>query len=89
MVAGYTHNLRIPGRAYIAEVYVNRGHREKGLDVQLMKRYIDYCKLIGMEGVWLHVWENNYPALRLYKNLGFVIDESSNENGLLKMDLIF
>lgn len=89
MVAGYTHNLRIPQYALIAEVYVNHDHRGEGLGEKLVKRYIDYCKSIGLKGVWLHVWEDNYPAQQLYQKLGFVFDESSNDNGLLKMDLSF
>lgn len=89
MVAGYTHNLRIPQCALIAEVYVNREHRGKGLGEQLLTRYIDYCKSVGLKGAWLHVREDNYPAQRLYQKLGFVFDKSYNEDGLLKMDYIF
>ncbi len=89
MVAGYTHNLRIPRRSLIAEVYVNREHRGNGLGEKLLSRYISHCKSLGMEGVWLHVREENHPARRLYQKLGFVYDESYNEDGLLKMDLSF
>lgn len=87
MVAGYTHNLRIPQWSYIAEAYVNREHRGRGLGEKLMTRYIDYCKSIGMKGVWLYVREHNDSAQRLYQKLGFVFVGSSNEDGLLRMDL--
>lgn len=89
MVAGYTHNLRIPQWSYIAEVYVNRDQRGKGLGKALLMRYIDYCKTVGLKGVWLHVWENNLPAQHLYQSLGFVFDESYNEDALLGMTLTF
>ena len=39
MVAGYTHNLRIEGWSYVAEVYVNSAHRGKGLGEELFKAY--------------------------------------------------
>ena len=89
MVAGYTHNLRIPQHALIAEVYVNRDHRGKGLGVRLLNRFIEYSKSIGMKGVWLHVYKDNYHVQQLYQKLGFVLDESTKEDRLLKMDLIF
>lgn len=87
MVAGYTHNLRIPDWSLIAEVYVNSDQRGKGLGEKLLYSYINYCKSIHLKGVWLHVKEDNKSAQRLYKKIGFVIDETYNENGFLKMDL--
>lgn len=89
LVAGYTQNLKRPGFALIAEVYVNREYRREGLGEKLMKRFINHCKTIGMKGVWLHIYEDNYSAMRLYQKLGFVLDESTNENGLLEMILVF
>lgn len=87
MIAGYTHNLRIEGWSYVAEVYVNSAHRGKGLGEELFKAYIDYCKSIHLKGIWLNVKEENIPAQSLYQKLGFVFDESYNEDGYLKMDL--
>ena len=87
MIAGYTHNLRIEGWSYVSEVYVNSAHRGKRLGEELFMAYIDYCKSINLKGIWLNVKEENIPAQNLYKKLGFVFDESYNENGYLKMDL--
>lgn len=89
MVAGYTHNLRIPQWSLIAEVYVNREHRGGGLGEKLMIRYIEYCKSIGMKGVWLHVVQDNLPAQRLYQKLGFTFDESARDGDSLTMKLAF
>lgn len=89
MVAGYTHNLRIKEWSYIAEVYVNSELRDKGLGEKLLMAYIDYCKSIHLKGVWLTVKEENTNAQKLYLKLGFVFDETYNENGYLKMDLKF
>ena len=89
MVAGYTHNLRIPKWSYIAEVYVNRGYRRKGLGEKLLCSYVKFCKSVHLKGVWLNVREENLSAQRLYKKIGFVFDETYNDNGYLKMDLHF
>ena len=89
MVAGYTHNLRKPQCSYIAEVYVNRDHRGQGLGKALLMQYIDYCKSVGLKGIWLHTVKDNYPAQQLYKSLGFAFNESYDEDGLLGMELRF
>ena len=89
MVAGYLRNLIIPEWSYIAEVYVNSDQRRNGLGEKLLTRYIDYCKSTGMKGVWLKVREENTSAQRLYKKIGFVFDETYNDNCNLKMDLKF
>lgn len=89
MVAGYTHNLRVPQCAYIAEVYVNREYRNKGLGEKLLSRYIEHCRSIGLKGAWLFVREDNYQARHLYGKHGFVFDKSSCEDGLFKMHLSF
>lgn len=87
MVAGYTHNLRIKEWSYVAEVYVNSTHRDKGFGEELLMAYIDYCKSIHLKGIWLNVKEENIPAQNLYQKLGFVFDKSYYDNGYLKMDL--
>ena len=89
MAAGYTHNLRIPQHALIAEVYVNSDHRGEGLGERLVNRFIEYSKSIGMKGVWLHVYKDNYKAQKFYQKLGFVIDESTKEDRLIVMNLTF
>lgn len=89
MVAGYTHNLRIPHYTYIAEAYVNRSYRGKGLGSRLFRRYIEHSRSVGMKGAWLNVRKENVRAQSLYRKLGFVLDDSYNEKGYLKMDLKF
>ena len=89
LVAGYMQNLRKSQFSLIAEVYVNSEYRREGLGEKLMMRYIDCCKSAGMKGVWLHVKEQSEPAQNLYKKLGFIFDDSYNENGLLQMELRF
>ena len=89
MVAGYTQNLKRPGYALIAEVYVNREFRREGLGEKLMLRFINHCESIGLDGAWLHVYENNYQAQKLYRKLGFSIDEPYCNGNVLAMSLTF
>ena len=89
MVAGYTQNLKRDGYALIAEVYVNSQYRREGLGKNLMLRFINHCKSIGLKGVWLHVYAENGQAQRLYRRLGFVIDESLCEGNCLAMSMTF
>ena len=89
MVAGYTQNLKRPGYGLIAEVYVNREYRREGLGEKLMVRFIDHCKSTGLKGAWLHVYADNDQAQKLYKKLGFAIDEPYCNGNHLAMSLTF
>ena len=89
MVAGYTQNLKRPGYALIAEVYVNRDCRREGLGEKLVKRFIDYCKTIGLKGAWLHVYADNEEAQKLYRKFGFAIDEPYCNGNHLAMSMTF
>ncbi|MBR2523964.1 MAG: GNAT family N-acetyltransferase [Clostridiales bacterium] len=89
MVAGYTQNLKRPGYALIAEVYVNSEYRREGLGEKLMTRFIAHCESIGLTGVWLHVYADNIPAQKLYQKLGFAIDKPYCNGDQLAMNLTF
>ena len=89
IVAGYTQNLKRPGYALIAEVYVNRDYRREGLGEKLMKRFIDHCKTLGLKGAWLHVYADNDQAQKLYQKLGFSVDELYCNGNHLAMSLTF
>lgn len=89
MVAGYTQNLKRPGYALIAEVYVNHEYRREGLGEKLMTRFINHCKAIGLNGAWLHVYDDNDQAQKLYQKLGFAIDEAYCNGNHLAMSLTF
>jgi GNAT superfamily N-acetyltransferase len=70
---------RIPQRAMILNVYVERGYRRRGIASALVKTMIDWCRDHGFSSVSLHASEQARP---LYEGLGF---KPTNE---MRLDLI-
>jgi ribosomal protein S18 acetylase RimI-like enzyme len=56
-------------RAYVYNVYVERGHRRKGLARRLMDEVLAHCRAERIRTVWLHASEEGRP---LYEKMGFV-----------------
>ena len=57
---------------YVKRVVVHPDYRGQGLSRKLMEHVIDYARNeLGLDGIDLHVWESNVPAIRLYETLGF------------------
>lgn len=57
---------------YIKRVIVKPEVRKKGVAHQLMEHVIAFARQEQqLEGIDLHVWEHNQPAIRLYEALGF------------------
>lgn len=55
------------------------GYRNRGLGRRLVEYVMDISRTkYGCEGVYLHVWTSNTPALSFYKNLGFEIKTQVN-----------
>ena len=59
---------------YIKRVIVRPEFRQRRLARDLMQHIIEYAqKDLQLSALDLHVWEMNLPAIRLYENLGFVL----------------
>ena len=57
---------------YIKRVVVRPEFRKRGLARDLMLHIIEYSqKELQLSALDLHVWELNFPAIRLYESLGF------------------
>jgi ribosomal protein S18 acetylase RimI-like enzyme len=57
---------------YIKRVVVDPQYRKRGLAHQLMLHIITFARTeLQVEAIDLHVWENNFSAIRLYEALGF------------------
>lgn len=65
------HHSREGVHHLIANVAVHPQHRRKGIARQLTERALLYLQKKGAKTVWLHVREDNPPAINLYKKLGF------------------
>ncbi|GAC1350753.1 MAG: hypothetical protein NVSMB27_36280 [Ktedonobacteraceae bacterium] len=60
------------GIGYVKRVVVHPAFRKQGLARQLMQYIITFARTEQhLEAIDLHVWEDNYSAIRLYESLGF------------------
>lgn len=57
---------------YIAELLVNEKHQGKGLGKKLLEQELEFLK-DEFSTVVIRVWDENLPAINLYKKLGFKI----------------
>ncbi|MFL5624597.1 MAG: GNAT family N-acetyltransferase [Ktedonobacteraceae bacterium] len=62
----------IKATGYIKRVVVDPQYRKRGLARQLLEHIITFAQTeLHIEALDLHVWENNFSAIRLYEALGF------------------
>jgi ribosomal protein S18 acetylase RimI-like enzyme len=55
----------------IANVAVHPDHRRRGIGYRLTAKALEHARQRGIQTTWLHVREENEPAIRLYRSLGF------------------
>ncbi|NKE58561.1 GNAT family N-acetyltransferase [Lentzea sp. PSKA42] len=61
-----------PAGLYLYSMWVRDSHRGRGVGEALVKAVLEWAAEHGWKVVRLRVWEDNVPARRLYKRLGFV-----------------
>jgi GNAT superfamily N-acetyltransferase len=66
------YRLQGQRRYLIANVAVHPNFRRRGIGRFLTEKGVEFARARGMPDVWLHVREENTPALKLYLDLGFV-----------------
>ncbi len=67
-------NFTLHARRYylIANVAVHPDFRRQGIARSLTLRAIEHARQRGAQSTWLHVREENQPAISLYKSLGYI-----------------
>ena len=60
----------------IERIYIDRNYQGMGLGTKLLEKAKERARELGLEYVWLGVWEKNTDAIRLYQRLGFRIFSS-------------
>ena len=58
-------------QAYVFLLYVNPVHRQQGLGTALMHHAQQWAAQQGYSQIGLQVFEDNAPALKLYRKLGY------------------
>ncbi len=65
------YNLHQAPTMLIANVAVHPDYRRRGIAYRLTAKAIDHARQRGIRTTWLHVREENEPAIKLYRSLGF------------------
>lgn len=68
------HKEQIPKLSHkgdVREMYVDETKRGRGIGKKLLEELIKTAKEEGLSTVMLAVWQQNEPAVRLYRSLGF------------------
>jgi ribosomal protein S18 acetylase RimI-like enzyme len=56
---------------YLAEMMVTEKARGQGVGKQLMTKFFDTADKLQFSSAFIRVWDQNTPALKLYRNAGF------------------
>jgi ribosomal protein S18 acetylase RimI-like enzyme len=77
------------GEFYLDTISVNPNAQGKGIGKQLIKAGIDWAKQLGHYNIGLLVEQNNDRALKLYQNMGFVIQNEKQFMSGLYHHMVF
>lgn len=58
--------------AYIQTIEVHPASRRRGIAAELLRRAEDSARAAGARSIWLHVDQENSPAIRLYEGRGYM-----------------
>ena len=68
----YGFDLEFGGKlAFVTDLYLEPGHRGKGLGQQTLERVEAFCKSSGVRALELQVERDNLEAQALYRKFGF------------------
>ncbi len=74
-LAGYCCVFRKGSLAWLGRLGVNPSYRRHGIGAELLKTAIQFSREMGMQEMMLYVLEDNFAALHIYEQFGFVRDE--------------
>jgi ribosomal protein S18 acetylase RimI-like enzyme len=83
VVATLGLRLREPG-AYVNSLYVAPNFQGQGIGRELLRQAAELSVKVGKTTLGLAVHEQNLPARRLYKSLGFRAHEFGQQDGYLR-----
>ena len=71
-IIGFADIHIILDEGHITNIAVTQEERGQGIGRELTQALMQYAANLGVQYVTLEVRENNEPAIRLYKSLGFI-----------------
>ena len=70
-IVGFAGIKMMMDEADIMNIVVKKTFRNQGIGTLLLKKLMDLSRELNCISITLEVMEENYPAIHLYKNLGF------------------
>lgn len=68
--------------------YIYEPYRHKGFGLQAIQKTIEFIKQTYKDvNVWLYVFKDNIPAVKIYKKVGFEVQEDKDEKTTYSMIL--
>lgn len=61
------------------EIYLEEQYRSKGIGTNIIKQVLNENKI-----VYLWVYKDNVKAIKLYENLGFIVEEETETRYFMK-----
>lgn len=86
LIAAYFNDMEMKS-GFITSVSVLKEYLKNGIASKLLRKCIEYANQLKFKEINLEVFENNEPAINLYKSFGFLITENSNNNFRMRLIL--
>jgi GNAT superfamily N-acetyltransferase len=86
-VVGHTILCPMSGTCVEFSVFVHQDYREDGLGTALSQLTLDWARQAGMSQAYLTTELSNFPALCLFRRLGFLTTSSFGDECEMKLEL--
>lgn len=76
---------------FLSKLYVHKDFRGKGFASYMFRKFVELCKLRGLNKIWLTCNKNNKKTLAIYDHFGFQITKEEKAdigNGFFMDDYI-
>ena len=80
--AGFSAIQETDGSLFLSKLYIHEDFRKKHISSEMLRKYIELCKLRNLDKIWLTVNKHNFRSIDVYKHFGFeTVREECNDIG--------
>ena len=69
--AGFAGILEEDGKLFLSKLYVDEEFRGKGIASHMFQKFIEICKMRGLNKIWLTCNRKNTNSIAVYEHMGF------------------
>lgn len=69
--AGFSGIREKDGSLFLSKLYIHEDFRKKHISSEMMRKFIELCKLRNLDKIWLTVNKRNFRSIDVYKHFGF------------------